>query len=354
MQPLLFTYRAQLSVASDLDFPRIHFAGRYHADVNTVNNYIENFDPSHPKQNLIPGWNPSGGNEWSLTDCYVTSVVYQNGSSTNNTEHEPTIGASVVTNHGSVHGKLVSLDVEAQNKCALYGVTIGIRLLEHFAFVAEWIPGSVLHQNAWHQVLCNHISNTQYDGARSVSKLTNISWRNNINNSEIISQLKRASNQSGYLTISVSLYSFSRTPTKQNYSYGYIVGTIGVTRPDDAAFFEGERLMSFEFVEQPKLKWPKHHSCADTKYKNAPFWWMYWTPFKVHPQIKMLTVDFSSAIAIDWHSATELLDIGKLYVGILYGEYLGGCVDIIGSVRYRKTRWRERTGGVVDYRLSDA
>ena len=114
-------YRAQLSVASHLDFPRIHFAGRYHADVNTVNNYIENLDPSHPKQNLTPGWNPSGGNEWSLTDCYVTSVVYQNGSSTNNTEHEPTIGASVVTNPGSVHGKLVSLDVEAQNKCALWG-----------------------------------------------------------------------------------------------------------------------------------------------------------------------------------------------------------------------------------------
>ena len=354
MQPLSFPHRAQLSVASHLDFPRIHFAGRYHADVNTVNNYIENFDPFHPKQNLTPGWNPSGGNGWSLTDCYVTSVVYENGSSTNNTEHEPTIGASVVTNPDSVSGKLVSLDAKCQNKCALYGVTIGIKLLQHFAFVAEWIPGSVLCQNIWQQVICNSISNPQYYGARSVSKLTNISWRDNINNSEIISQLKRASSRSGYLTVSVSLYSFSRTPTKQNSSYGYIVGTIGVTRPDDAAFFEGERLMSFEFVEQPKLKWPEGHSCADTKYKNAPFWWMYRAPFKVHPQIKMLTVDFSSAIAIDWHSATELLDIGKLYVGILYTEYSGGCVDIIGSVGYRETRWRERTGGVVDYHLSDA
>ena len=177
-----------------------------------------------------------------------------------NTSHA-TIGASVVTNPGSVHGKLVSLDVEAQNKCALYGVTIGIRLLEHFAFVAEWIPGSVLHQNAWHQVLCNHISNTQYDGARSVSKLTNISWRNNINNSEIISQLKRASYQSGYLTISVSLYSFSRTPTKQNYSYGYIVGTIGVTRPDDAAFFEGESSLCDNIWETSNWRDSRGHSC---------------------------------------------------------------------------------------------
>ena len=348
---LVSRHRTHLSVASHLDFPRIHFAGKYHADTNTLNNYIQNFNLSLSKENVVPGWNPSGGNEWSLRDCYVTSVVYENGSRTNNSELEPIIGTPVVTNPGSVNGKLVSLDVEAQNKCALYGVTIGIKLLSHFAFVADWISGSVLHQNAWHQVVCNSIASSEFDGARSVSKLANISWNDdNVKNSELLLQLKRASIQIGYLTVSVSLYAFSRNPLKENSSYGYIVGTIGVAKTEDATFFEGERLMSFEFVEQPKLKWQENHSC--TLYDKATIWWMYRAPFKVHPRIQTMSVDFSSAIAIDVHSTSELLDIGRLYVGILYGEHFGGCVDIIGPVNYLERRWRERTGGVVDYPLS--
>jgi len=251
-----------------------------------------------------------------------------------------------------VNGKLVSLDVEAQNKCALYGVTIGIKLLSHFVFIADWIPGSVLHQNAWHQVVCSRIASSEFDGARSVSKLANISWNDNINNSELLLQLKRASIQFGYLTISVSLYSFSRNPHKENSSYGYIVGTIGAVKPEDATFLEGERLMSFEFVEQPKLKWQENTSCSKFQYDNATFWWMYRAPFKVHQKIKTMTIDFSSAIAIDVGSTSELLDIGRLYVGILYGEHFGGCVDIIGPVNYLEGRWRERTGGVVDYHLT--
>ena len=349
---MVSTHRACLSVASHLDFPRIHFAGKYHADTSTLNNYVENFNLSLSKESIIPGWNPSGGNEWSLRDCYVTSVVYANGSRTNNSELEPIIGTPVVTNPGSASGKLVSLDAQAQNKCALYGVTIGIKLLSQFAFVANWISGSVLCQNVWHQVVCNSIADSEFEGARSVSKLANISWNDNISNSEMLLQLKRASIHTGYLTISVSLYSFSRNPHKENSSYGYIVGTIGAVKPEDATFLEGERLMSFEFVEQPKLKWQENTSCSKFQYDNATFWWMYRAPFKVHEKIKTMTIDFSSAIAIDVHSTSELLDIGRLYVGILYGEHFGGCVDIIGPVNYLEGGWRERTGGVVDYPLS--
>ena len=60
---------------SYINFPRIHFAGRFQADPSTINNYADNFDTENfPGQ--TGGWNPTGGAAWRFGDTRITRVCY--------------------------------------------------------------------------------------------------------------------------------------------------------------------------------------------------------------------------------------------------------------------------------------
>jgi hypothetical protein len=73
---------------SYLGVPRLVFAGKFQADVSTVNNDPEHFDtarfqPSYQQlgqpsaTGMTDGWwNPRGTGAWRFVDCVVTSVVY--------------------------------------------------------------------------------------------------------------------------------------------------------------------------------------------------------------------------------------------------------------------------------------
>ena len=70
-----------------LHVPRLVFAGRFQADVSTVNNDPEHFDTDQFRANYqLPGsgsangwWNPQGTGAWRLFDCTVRSVWYADG-----------------------------------------------------------------------------------------------------------------------------------------------------------------------------------------------------------------------------------------------------------------------------------
>ena len=336
-----------------MDYPRLHFIGRYLANVNTVNNDPLNYKLSLPPDKLSQGWNPSGGNEWSLLECSITSVVYLNGTRTMNANVEPLIGAPVVTNPYSVEGKLVSFDVDTWNKSALFGVTLGVKqsaISHEFGFVGSWLPNSVIHQNVWYQIPCNDSYSDKHDvhGARSASKLTNIKWARRLD-SNILQQLKQVSSRSGgQLSISITLYDFSLDSSAGNFSYGRISGTIGFAHTSEPRFFEGDRLLSFEFVDQPRLSLPEDDPCSE---KQQPFW-AYRAPFKVHSHTKILTVDFSSSFTRSVHGCIR--DIGDLYLAILYS--INGhhqCVDTIGAIKYRDDSCRKLNGCIMDYPLND-
>ena len=341
-----------------MDYPRIHFVGRHFADVNTINNDPVNFKLSMPTHEFDKGWHPLGGNEWSLQDCAVTSVVYQNGSRSNNVVLEPLIGAAVVTNPSSVEGKIVSIDVFAQNKSILFGVTLGVRQSVEdsfgFAFTGEWLPNSVLHQNAWRQVLCDDSDlDTHYDGARSVSRLRNVKWGDSLQ-SEAMRQLREASKKhGGQLVISATLYDFCYDSEAGNFSYGRISGTIGVARPSEPRFFEGERLLSFEYVDQPHLQWPESDSCSRQKYAHWRPHWAYRAPFKVHRDRRVLTIDFSSSFARNLNGGVR--DIGDLYLGVIRSpDQRHLCIDLLASIDYHGDRCHYENSCVFDLPLDDS
>jgi hypothetical protein len=93
---------------SYLGVPRLHFAGRFRADVSTVNNNPSNFGQSDP-QDL--SWNPIGSGSFGLVDCKITSAVRADGSVAASAAEDPVIGGSL-SQVGQA--RLVDLDTEQQ------------------------------------------------------------------------------------------------------------------------------------------------------------------------------------------------------------------------------------------------
>ena len=282
--------------------------------------------------------------------------MYANGTRTKYANKEPLIGASVESNPYSVEGKLACFDTDAWNKSALYGVTIGVKQSQYsneFAFLGNVLPNSVIHQNAWYQVPCINLSmnsdSRDVYGARSASKLTNVQWAGTLD-SEVLRQLKDISeHRGGQLSIGMVMFDFLFNSTVGYFSHGKISGSIGFAHSREPRFFEGERLLSFEFVDQPNLTLSGNDSCF---WKNYTPIWAYRAPFKVHTHTKTLTVDFSSAFTRNQYRVIR--DLGILYLGILNsidGRNL--CIDRIGTIDYQEDRCRNINGCIMDYKLSD-
>ena len=103
----LFQYSQQFISASYLDFPRLNFAGKFRADVSTINNNICNYNlPSA----LCKSWNPNGTGEFHFFNTTITSVVYENGTLT---ENDPVVGSHLVSNLLRPPAKLVDVDTSS-------------------------------------------------------------------------------------------------------------------------------------------------------------------------------------------------------------------------------------------------
>ena len=66
-----------------LSRPRLHFSGRFRADIPTINNLRRNYDPSTftpIRRTIMDGdnarFNPKGSGAFTLRDVKVTSVCY--------------------------------------------------------------------------------------------------------------------------------------------------------------------------------------------------------------------------------------------------------------------------------------
>ena len=304
------------------------------------------------------GWNKDGGNEWSLQDCTITSVVYANGTRTTDANKEPLIGALLQSNPYSVQGKLSVFDVGCQNKSALYGVTLGLKQnasSNEFAFLGDVPVNSMFHQNQWFQVPCNSSKllrkKNDPHGARSSGKLKSIKWAGTLY-SKVLQQLKESSeSHGGVLSYSMAMYDFSFHFNTANHSLGRLSGSIGYARPSEPRYFEGERMLSFEFVDRPNLTLVLPHNDACLRKKYIPFW-LYRAPFKLHTFTKTLTVDYSSSFSRNNYRVIR--DLGTLYLGILNsidGRNL--CIDRIGTIDYQEDRCRNINGCIMDYKLSD-
>jgi hypothetical protein len=216
---------------SYLNALRLHFAGRFQANISTVNNDPEHFnnaafkssyqDLEGPNQDPPNGWfNPQGDAAWRFLGCKVTAAWMPTGAVTSG---DPVLGYIVADTDGRVPAKLADLDSEQQMVSEIWGLqvriadTAGNTLMrgdfDPAAFADIWVRAT------------GSDGDDMGAGAMYQSVLTNLQWCD-VSASPFLSALRQAA-RTGLLSIKFNVDGFNMDNTSPDFMTGRIAGTIG-------------------------------------------------------------------------------------------------------------------------------
>jgi hypothetical protein len=208
---------------------RLHFAGRFRADVATVNNRPAHFnnDAFTPALQLpLSGaadrtnWQPAGTAAWRLLDCRVTRACRADGSFAATLAEDGTVGLSVRDAGDRVSAKIVDLDPQQQGVSMIFGLIV--RLVDA---QGQTILQGEFEPNAFFGLQTARVPPGQgFPGsAYFQSVLRNVEW-GALAATPCLQQMKQAS-AAGMLSIKFITDSYRTGGLLQGY--GRIVGTIG-------------------------------------------------------------------------------------------------------------------------------
>ena len=286
---------------SYLDVPRIHFKGKYRADVNSRNNCQCNFDVNR-EIDMGKEWNYKGSCEWELLDTYITSVIDENGEEV---VDSPLLGAQILGSEESPLAKLVDFDVDHQLP-TLYGFKVRIKVDGEMILKGDW-KTAVLVRDMWPRVKCGEVK--YYDAvaaAMSTSRIINIDCLETTGALNLCKAWKTTE-----LAVSVSLSFFSG----EVFTIGNIVGTIGVAKDGEPLNVGGDRKL--ESTKVPLQVCPDSDEYVEDALSVAPF--------AYDASRKKLVVDIGIAFPTD--NNVEVINLGDLWLGILND----GVVTIFGE-----------------------
>ena len=348
-------------ISSYINVPRINFAGLYRADILTANNDFSSFAyaAGYTDHEFLPRWNAQGSGEFSLINCTVRSVTYNNGSTS---QSDPVVGSTVVTNQGSAPAKMIGLDPEPPFLDAILGMELA--LLQSTSATPAFVgtsPPFLIDQDEWGNVPCAPADKwfLSRRSAHSATVLQNVTW--STDGSEILQQMRASGRE-----LSVALTLYSQCPIDvlteeltDCENTGYLVGTIGVIQSDSnpAAFssFGSHRIMTFNGVEQPEISWPQEDACSNPQQVIQGVLWMYKAPFDIDATNKAVRVVFGNAFSKNADGFT-LKDFGsELSLAILDEQPSNHCVHVLadGVIPYRELGWFESSAGMFDASLTD-
>jgi hypothetical protein len=232
---------------SYLQTPRLVFAGRFQADVSTVNNDPEHFDT----KNFLPSydlpqtqtsangwWNPRGSGAWRFFGCSVQRVVYKDGTSCDDPQADPVIGLAVNSADFQVEGKLVDLDPEQQMVSEIWGFRVilgaaGTGLgfhadFEPAAFGDLWARTSAPDDSKFSAYFQSALRVFHWIGAGESRFLKE--W---LTNGECPRNLSIKINTDGLIG----------DATSPNFTFGRVVGTIGLYAESEPKRFVAGRVL---------------------------------------------------------------------------------------------------------------
>ena len=353
-----FFIRFDATHGSYLNLPRLSFTGHMRVDVNTVNNIPCNFDLEEPlgDPSGYQNWNVNGTGEISFVNCTVSSAITHSGMASN---EDTVINGQVVNNLNEPYPKAVDLDVDYQFT-TIYGLTITIVKSDgQIALKGKLVP-MIMVQDMWIRSICTNFSVEQdnnfdhYLSAKSASVLTNVQWYD-ISGSPALQQLQAASEENGgNLSISLAMFFNTRVVPQfmfTNFTLAYVVGTIGISSTNEPLMFNGNRLLSYQDIEQPDLPLNSNDSCYQFQVSGSSHpVWMYKAPFQIDSVSRRLSVDLSNAISQNLDGS--LRNLGELWFGIR--DDVSGCIQLIGEkpIPYLEADWFTK-GSIADYILSE-
>lgn len=358
-------------MCSYLGYPRLNFVGNFRADSCTRNNIRCNYKMDYPlNPDTNADWGFNGTNEFQFFGTKITSIVLEDGTESND---DPVVGCEIVQNIDEPFPKLTDLDVDVQDKSTIYGMKFGVNCKssppineESAAFYGKWTR-SVIAQDMWQRLKCYSSNNTGGElyqdsfplGSQGTTFVTDVDW-NDLEDSPALIQLKNAIEESdGKLSVRITIFYYTRNYPPYvalNATLGYVVGTIGVAKPNtDTLNFGGQRLLS------PTDKVPldiendfgESDLCKDQDLSNYTTW-MNNAPFEVDTVRNEVRVDLSNSLPVNLHNS--LRDLKQLQLGILNELESTTCVYLLGttSIPYLTEGWLQKTGGIYTFHLEDS
>lgn len=217
---------------SYLNALRLHFAGRFQANVSTVNNDPGHYDnatfiPSYqdmqgPQFNPPNGWfNPQGDAAWRLLGCTVTSAFIDGAAAGSS---DPVLKCIVADSDSKAPAKLVDLDSEQQLVSEIWGLQVRIADANgHTLLQGDYEPAAFF--DIWDRAIGASAGGDVDAGAAYQSVLMNLQW-GDVSKSKFLTKLKAASSD-GLLSIKFNLDGVNLNFRSPDFMSGRIAGTIG-------------------------------------------------------------------------------------------------------------------------------
>jgi hypothetical protein len=301
---------------------RIHFAGKFRADVSTVNNDPAHFDNSNfvRPDDQLPGnsggwWQPAGTGAWRIDRCTVTSAVLDGAPVA-----DPVVGIEIRDSGDRVSAKLVDLDPDQQMVSTIFGMEVRLvdPVRKRVLMRGRFEP--VAFYDIWGRALAS-AGDAAYS-ASFQSVLTDVEW-GDLAGSQLLQAL-RAASLPGLLSIKFNTDSYSMRGAERGY--GRMVGAIGPQLTGDPRHFTPGRFLA---PVQPQL------SQAPIGYVGC---WVDSANGKV-------IADFGNALHTYYDG---LADVGPLHLIAAYQTPRGDtdALDLGALQGYVAPGWYENTAGI--------
>jgi hypothetical protein len=296
---------------SYLSGPRLHFAGRFKADVSTVNNDVDNFNTNQPDGE----WNPGGSGTWQLIGCKVSGAVSANGSFARTAADDPIVGLAM-TDAAPQRAKIVDLDPQQQMVSQIWGLQLSlVNAGGDPAFAGKFEVAAF--SDLWNRTPGGGGGDFAL-AAFWQSVITNVVW-GNLGGSAILQQLQQASAGSG-LSIKFNVDGFDMNANSSTFTTGRIVGAIGAAAPGE----------------------PHHFTIGRHCMPTGPR--VYFFPAVVDTQRRKLIADLGNALSTTLTGGPVNPSLG-LELGMLPK---GSTFASLGTVTVGGDGWYEQTAGIVE------
>lgn len=343
-----------------LDPIRLTFAGRFQADVSTVNNDVRHYDntsfePAYQRlqttKRLNGWWNPTGSGAFRFVEVRVKSL--SPGSVDPATASTDPVAEATVAGAGDLTAaKLVDIDPQWQLASAPWGLRVRLLAGDRELLSGDYRPACF--RDLWFSRLVG----SGGDAAASStfqSVLENVRFDPDVD-SPMLAALREATT-GDRLSIRLTTFGYDGSATSPTFTLGHLVGTIGPYR-------EGEPtsvVLGRRFAPAAGMS-----SWAGITYFSGV----------VDEAASLLLLDLSNALSLRKASGT-LVDIGPLSVVACVdpsieentpvtfldaGAVPDGSPDaaqstgvvLLGDIDYRVRHWLDTTGGVVAVPLDEA
>ena len=299
---------------------RLHFSGRFRADVSTVNNDLshfdnDDFDPSFqtPGDGDSNGqWQPAGTGAWRLIDCSVKRACRDDGTVASTAAEDSAVDLLVRQSADRASAKIVDLDPDQQGVSMIFGLTV--RLVDG--------QGRLLMQGDFEPTPFFDLNFRRSDAggpqgacAYFQSVLKNVEW-GDVTASPCLAQMKQKTTAG---MLSMKFITDSYQMDGQQRGYGRIAGTIGPHLDGEPrSFVIGRHLGSQQAT----------YAAVDCR---------------VDTDRRKILVDVGNSLPID-KSTGDFIDAGDLT--LVAGS--GAAATILGTLPYKEKSSYSNTAGIYE------